>query len=53
MFTRTQRVCVLCVIPRQMLYHPGDRRRGPVNVCGVTSGGVLYHVTRVIVRVLV
>ena len=30
---------VLCVIPRQMLYHPGDRRRCPVNVCGVTSGG--------------
>ena len=45
--------CVLCVIPRQMLYHPGDRRRGPVNICGVTSGGVLSSATRVIIRFLV
>ena len=36
------RGCVLCVIPRQKLYHPGDRRRGPVNVCGVNlRGGVI------------
>ena len=47
------RGCVLCVIPRQMLYHPGDRRRGPVSVCGVTSGGVLSYVARVIFRLLV
>ena len=45
--------CVLCVIPRQMLYRPGDRRRGPVNACSVTPGGVLSCVTRVIIRLLV
>ena len=26
----TESVC--CVIPRQLLYYPGDKRRGPVNV---------------------
>ena len=40
--SRTQRGGVLCVIPGQMLYHPGDRRRGPVDVFGVTSQGVCY-----------
>jgi len=44
-------VCV-CDVPmgQMLLYHPGDRRRGPVNVCGVTSRGVLSFVARVINR---
>ena len=37
--------CVLCVTPRQMLYHPADSRRGLVPVCGVTSGGLFSCVT--------
>ena len=35
----TEGVCVVCD-PQAMLYHPGDRRRGPVKVRGVTLGGV-------------
>ena len=48
-------VRIVCdrVIPRQKLYHPCDWRRAPVNVCGVTSGGVLSYATRVIIRLLV
>ena len=30
-------VCAM-LMGQMLLYHPGDRRRGPVNVCGVTYG---------------
>ena len=39
---------VLCGITGQMLHHPGDSSRGPVNTCGATSGGVLSYVTPVV-----
>ena len=43
---RTAIACFAALAYR--VYHPGDKRKGPVNVCGVTSGGVLSYVTRVI-----